>query len=46
MAMLWTLGYSDGSTSLLDIARVADLSFTDIRAAATTLAGARLLGDP
>ncbi|HET9829257.1 MAG TPA: DUF4910 domain-containing protein [Nocardioidaceae bacterium] len=46
MAMLWTLGYSDGSTSLLDIARVADLSFTDIRAAATTLAGAGLLGDP
>jgi aminopeptidase-like protein len=46
MAMLWTLGYSDGSTSLLDISRVADMGFSDIRAAATTLAGAGLLGDP
>ncbi len=46
MAMLWTLAYSDGSTSLLDIATLADLRFADIRAAADTLAGARLLGDP
>jgi aminopeptidase-like protein len=46
MAMLWTLGYSDGSTSLLDIAQVAGMGFSDIRAAAATLAGAELLGDP
>jgi aminopeptidase-like protein len=43
MAMLWTLAYSDGSTSLLDIAGVADMGFPDIRAAADTLTGAALL---
>lgn len=45
MAMLWTLGYSDGSTSLLEIATIAGMSFSDIRAAADTLAGADLLAD-
>jgi aminopeptidase-like protein len=45
MAMLWTLAYSDGSTSLLDIAGVADMGFPDIRAAADTLTGAALLRD-
>jgi aminopeptidase-like protein len=43
MAMLWTLGYSDGTTSLLDVATVADMPFSDIRAAAGVLVGAGLL---
>ncbi len=43
MAMLWTLAYSDGNASLLDIATTADLDFADIRAAAATLLDAGLL---
>jgi aminopeptidase-like protein len=43
MAMLWTLAYSDGSVSLLDIAETADMDFADIRTAAKTLSGADLL---
>ncbi len=43
MAMLWVLAYSDGSTSLLDVARTADLDFADVRAAAATLCRVDLL---
>jgi aminopeptidase-like protein len=43
MAMLWTLAYSDGSASLLDIADTAEMDFADIRTAAATLSGAGLL---
>jgi aminopeptidase-like protein len=43
MAMLWTLGYSDGSTTLLDIAERAGLGFAQVRDAAGALAGAGLL---
>jgi aminopeptidase-like protein len=43
MAMLWTLGYSDGSATLLDIADRADLDFAQVCSAATDLAGAGLL---
>jgi aminopeptidase-like protein len=43
MAMLWTLGYADGSTSLLDIARTAGVDFADLRTAAKVLEGAGLL---
>jgi aminopeptidase-like protein len=43
MAMLWVLGYSDGSTSLLDIASVAGVDFADIRRAAGRLEAAGLL---
>lgn len=43
MATLWTLGYSDGSTSLLDVAMIADMDFADLRAASASLAGAGLL---
>jgi len=45
MAMLWTLAYTDGSTSLLDIATIADLDFAQLRAAATALTGAGLLSE-
>jgi len=44
MAMLWTLAYSDGSTSLLDIARLADMDFAHVRTASDTLLDAALLG--
>ena len=44
MAMLWTLAYSDGSTSLLDIADVSGMDFAAIRTASTTLLHAGLLG--
>ena len=37
MAMLWTLGYSDGTTSLLDIADLAGLPFSQVREAAGRL---------
>jgi aminopeptidase-like protein len=37
LALLWVLNLSDGSTSLLDIARRADLPFATIRAAADAL---------
>lgn len=43
MAMLWTLGYADGATPLLDVAEVADLDFAALRAAATSLVEAGLL---
>jgi aminopeptidase-like protein len=43
MAMLWTLGYSDGEHSVLDIAEVSGLSFSAINEAVDKLAGARLL---
>ena len=45
MAMLWTLAYSDGSASLLDIADVSDMDFAAIRTASTTLLDAGLLGE-
>ena len=44
MAMLWTLGYSDGSTSLLDIASIAGIDFAGQRGAASALLAAGLLG--
>jgi aminopeptidase-like protein len=43
MAMLWVLAYSDGSTSLLDIASVAGADFAGLRGAARTLEAAGLL---
>ena len=43
MAMLWTLGYSDGQHTLLDIADVADLPFAAVGEAAGKLAAAQLL---
>ena len=43
MAMLWTLAYSDGQHSTLDIAEVSDLAFTAVDEAASKLAGAQLL---
>jgi aminopeptidase-like protein len=46
MAMLWVLAYSDGSTSLLDVASVAGTDFADLRAAAGTLESAGLLAPP
>jgi len=45
MAMLWTLGYSDGATSLLAIAETAGLPFATVRAAAARLAAAGLLAE-
>ena len=43
MAMLWTLGHSDGSTSLLQIADLAGLPFSQVREAAGRLEPAGLL---
>jgi aminopeptidase-like protein len=43
MAMLWTLAYTDGKTSLLDIAKVSGMPFAALREAADKLAGAGLL---
>jgi aminopeptidase-like protein len=43
MAMLWTLGYSDGRATLLDIADRADLDFAQVCRAASDLARAGLL---
>jgi aminopeptidase-like protein len=43
MAMLWTLGYSDGETSLLRIAQQSGLPFADVHRAAMSLAGSGLL---
>lgn len=43
MAMLWVLAYSDGSTSLLDIAQTAAMDFGQVRQAAATLSQAALL---
>jgi aminopeptidase-like protein len=44
MAMLWNLAYADGSTSLVEIADLADLDFAVVRRAADDLVGAGLLG--
>jgi len=43
MAMLWTLAYADGTTSLVEVADLADLDFHLIRRAADDLLGAGLL---
>lgn len=43
MAMLWVLAYSDGSTSLLDVASVSGTDFAGLRAAAADLEAAGLL---
>ena len=43
MAMLGTLGYSDGEHSSLDIAELADLPFATVEEAARRLVGAQLL---
>ncbi len=43
MAMLWTLAYSDGATSLVDVAATADMDFALLRSAATRLSDAGLL---
>ncbi|MCZ2858488.1 DUF4910 domain-containing protein [Blastococcus sp. VKM Ac-2987] len=43
MAMLWALAYSDGSTSLLDIASVAGVDFAGLRRAAGHLEAAGLM---
>jgi aminopeptidase-like protein len=43
MAMLWTLAYSDGEHSVLDIAEVSSLAFAAINDAASKLTGAQLL---
>ena len=43
MAMLWTLAYADGTTSLLDTAVTAEVDFAKLRAAASVLQGADLL---
>jgi aminopeptidase-like protein len=43
MAMLWTLGYADGKTSLLEIANTAHLPFAAIRSASDALVEAGLV---
>jgi aminopeptidase-like protein len=43
MAMLWTLAYADGTTSLVEVADLAQLDFSQVRAAADDLLGAGLL---
>jgi aminopeptidase-like protein len=43
MAMLWLLAYSDGTSSLLDIADRADLDFAVVREAAVALESGGLL---
>jgi aminopeptidase-like protein len=43
MAMLWTLAYADGSTSLLDISEISGMPFAAVRDAATKLSGPGLL---
>lgn len=45
MAMLWTLAYSDGKHTMLDIAEVANLDFAAVHGAAVKLTEAQLL-DP
>ena len=45
MAMLWTLGLSDGRTSLLQVAERSGLRFADVHRAARALADAGLLGE-
>ena len=46
MAMLWVLDLSDGTQSLLDIAKRSKLPFTDIRRTAQQLRRARPLNKP
>ena len=43
IALLWILNDSDGSQSLLDIARKANMKFDDIKNAADSLLGCGLL---
>ena len=43
MAMLWTLAYSDGEHTVLDIAEISDVAFAAVDEAASKLAGAQLL---
>lgn len=43
MAMLWTLAWADGDTSLLGIAERSGLAFSEVRRAADALEGAGLL---
>ncbi|HSJ20281.1 MAG TPA: winged helix-turn-helix domain-containing protein, partial [Nocardioidaceae bacterium] len=43
MAMLWTLAYADGSTSLLEISEVSGLPFAAVRDAAAKLSVPGLL---
>lgn len=43
MAMLWLLNQSDGSQSLLDVARRSDIAFRTVARAAQALAQAGLL---
>jgi aminopeptidase-like protein len=43
MAMLWTLAYADGTSSLVEVADLANLDFHHIRRAADDLLGAGLL---
>jgi len=43
MAMLWTLAYADGTTSLVEIAELAGLDFSQVRHAADDLLEAGLL---
>ena len=44
MAMLWMMAYSDGGTSVLQIAERSGVHFRDLLAAAATLEDAGLLG--
>ena len=44
MAMVWTLAYSDGELSVLDIAEVSGLALATVEDAASKLAAAQLLG--
>lgn len=43
LAMLWALGLSDGTTSILQVAQRADLDFACLRRASSRLEGAGLL---
>jgi aminopeptidase-like protein len=43
MAMLWTLAYADGSTSLLEISEISGMPFADVRDAAAKLSVPGLL---
>ena len=43
MVMLWTLAYSDGEHSTLDIAEISGVAFAAVDEAASKLAGAQLL---
>jgi aminopeptidase-like protein len=43
MAMLWTLAYADGSTSLLEISEISGMPFAALRDAAAKLSVPGLL---